>query len=352
MMKILLFGGFLGSGKTTIIRSLIDTIRKQNLGSIAVIENEIGEIGIDDTLLREGTVLVKPLFGGCVCCEITGSLLYAVEEIERTLSPAWLIIEMTGVAELKNISEILRQYKKTGPLPMAISVVDGSRWDRLSAVLGDFIRAQLSGCDVAIVNKADLCKNPELIAQSVTAFTGVQDVVIMSSLSDGAESLSVIHSRFLHHNNPDTHADHVNCSQESRHHGEHNHDNLHDHDHSEESGAGSFSRNYILNTGFALDKKELIQKLAGVLTEISVLLACTDVIFGHIKAIVKESEDSYARFSITKPREVDILLSDNWSLRNQCDTSFSFTLNLNSMFHSVQDIERLAGPCLQQLMCD
>ena len=65
---------------------------------MAIIENEIGEAGVDDKLLSDGGFQVRPLFGGCVCCQITGDLVTAVEEIRKDLDPDWLIVEMTGLA--------------------------------------------------------------------------------------------------------------------------------------------------------------------------------------------------------------------------------------------------------------
>ena len=182
-MKILLFGGFLGSGKTTIIRAFIDAIVAGELGTIAIIENEIGEVGVDDVLLREGSVEIKPLFGGCVCCEITGSLVFAVDEIYRRVSPDWLIIELTGVAELSNVKELLGSFTKIPLEITGISVVDGSRWERLQKI-GQFIKDQIINCDLVVINKTDICPDQDAVTESVKAFTGVTNIIRMSADRD------------------------------------------------------------------------------------------------------------------------------------------------------------------------
>ena len=107
-MKLLIFGGFLGSGKTTIIRKVLEGL--VSIGqTAAVIENEIGEIGIDDQVLSDAEVSVTPLFGGCACCQISGSLIRAIERIEFELNPDWLIIELSGLAMVGNLKNLFRR---------------------------------------------------------------------------------------------------------------------------------------------------------------------------------------------------------------------------------------------------
>ncbi|HWQ62386.1 MAG TPA: GTP-binding protein [Negativicutes bacterium] len=155
-MRILLFGGFLGSGKTSIILQLARQITVGGEDTVAIIENEIGEQGIDDKLLSAGGFTVKPLFGGCVCCQITGDLLIAVEEIARAITPGWLIIEMTGLAVPGNVAKLIRQYNATGAKCKTITVVDASRWAELKEVLAPLVDSQVKDSDLVIVNKADL----------------------------------------------------------------------------------------------------------------------------------------------------------------------------------------------------
>lgn len=85
-MNILLVGGFFGSGKTTVISRLMDQILAEGQ-SLCIIENEIGKNSIDDLLLQHGSVEITAIAGGCVCCQVTGSLIEAVRDLNRQFSP-------------------------------------------------------------------------------------------------------------------------------------------------------------------------------------------------------------------------------------------------------------------------
>lgn len=158
-MKILLVGGFLGSGKTSLIRSVLQGIADSG-GTAAIIENEIGENGIDDQLLAESKFEITPLFGGCVCCQISGDLISAVSRIRTELAPDWLIIEATGIAFLSELRELLERRDPTLPV-FGIAVVDITRWARLYKAMPELMRNQLEGAEIILINKTDV-KTPEL----------------------------------------------------------------------------------------------------------------------------------------------------------------------------------------------
>ena len=97
-MKILLIGGFLGSGKTSFILKLAHhMIEDLGIANIVILENEIGEISVDDKVLGAAGYEVRGLFAGCVCCTLAGELPSSIRQIERELNPDWLIMEATGV---------------------------------------------------------------------------------------------------------------------------------------------------------------------------------------------------------------------------------------------------------------
>jgi G3E family GTPase len=172
-MKVLLFSGFLASGKTTLIRSFIQCIQDHGMGLVAVIENEVGAIGIDDLLIKESGVTVKPISGGCVCCQVTGSLIKALDEINATVAPEWLIIELTGVAKLADLKIMLQKYStalKEGNTLMAFTIIDANRWEKLSVRAEHLLRPQAEASDILVVNKIDLCENPEEKRSAISRF--------------------------------------------------------------------------------------------------------------------------------------------------------------------------------------
>lgn len=155
-MQILLFGGFLGSGKTTTILQVakeITTIRKE---TVVIIENEIGEAGVDDQLLTGSGLQVRPLFGGCVCCQITGDLVAAVDEIVKTIHPVWLIIEMTGLAVPGKVAAFIKQYDSSHSKCKTVTIVDAGRWPELKEVLEPLVMSQVKESDLVIINKIDV----------------------------------------------------------------------------------------------------------------------------------------------------------------------------------------------------
>ena len=109
-MKCMIIGGFLGSGKTTTIRKLIEYLGAQGQ-RIAIIVNEIGEVGIDGDTISEGGVETREITNGCVCCTLRISMEYTLKNIITSYRPDTIIIEPTGIAFPRQIK---KQYRKHG----------------------------------------------------------------------------------------------------------------------------------------------------------------------------------------------------------------------------------------------
>jgi G3E family GTPase len=163
-LKILILGGFLGSGKTSVLLQLAQYLVQQYPGSqmsqVAIIENEIGQIGIDDKLLRGNGYTVRDIFSGCVCCSLNSDLLSAVQEIKSTIDPEWLIIEATGVAFPDKIAESL--FTNLGIAAQIVTLVDASRWQRIRMPLANLIEGQLNDAHLILINKTDLVEETVL----------------------------------------------------------------------------------------------------------------------------------------------------------------------------------------------
>jgi G3E family GTPase len=153
-MRIVIVGGFLGSGKTTLVRGLIQALSDQGAGPIAVLENEVGREGLDGQLLSRTQVQVTRLYGGCLCCQYAGNLLPAVEEIRAKADPAFLLLELTGLAMLPGVLDVFRQAGTDDSL-IPICVADASRWDRLRLSTGEMLFQQAQGARAILLNKLD-----------------------------------------------------------------------------------------------------------------------------------------------------------------------------------------------------
>jgi G3E family GTPase len=158
LMEVILITGFLGAGKTTLIRHLLSSGLNGD-ARVAVIVNEVGEIGIDGSVInrQEGQdVDVMELTGGCICCTIKTDFFKAVQEIHRTIKPSHLIVEATGIAQPGDMFDVLCQapVSEFSRLKSVITVVDAGFFEARE-VLGSFYDNQIKCADIIILNKID-----------------------------------------------------------------------------------------------------------------------------------------------------------------------------------------------------
>lgn len=175
-MQIIILGGFLGSGKTSFLlqfaRYLVDKERDYAAHvKVAILENEIGQIGIDDKILSSAGFKVDNLFAGCACCSLAGELVTAVQTIQKTLNPKWLIIEATGVAYPGSMKKTIGE--NFGLDAFIITLVDAKRWRRLRNAMENLMSEQLKDSSIVFINKADLVDDLELaqIKESIIPYT-------------------------------------------------------------------------------------------------------------------------------------------------------------------------------------
>ena len=146
-------GGFLGSGKTTLVMRIaeryISTGRK-----VAVLVNEIGEIGVDGATIGGSGLNTVELSEGCICCSLSGSLQSTMRQIESEIEPDVLLIEPTGLALPHKVREIIRGTVDDEHVSI-IGICDAQRFPVLKEKKEDFLRMQLSRSDVLWINKID-----------------------------------------------------------------------------------------------------------------------------------------------------------------------------------------------------
>lgn len=152
-MKIHIIGGFLGSGKTTLIMAMAERYIEKGL-KVTILENEAGEIGVDGAVLRNKGLDAVELTNGCICCTLTGTLQSTMRSIERDIDPDILIIEPTGLALPHKVTEMIRGTVDDEKVSI-IGVCDAVRFPLLVEKKEEFIRMQLSKSDVLWINKID-----------------------------------------------------------------------------------------------------------------------------------------------------------------------------------------------------
>jgi G3E family GTPase len=161
-MHLLLFSGFLGSGKTSLIIP-VSNAAVQSGHRAAIIVNEIGEIGIDNQLMRQLGLNVWELVAGCICCTLSGDLIATLQKLDLDHAPDLVIVEASGAADPKSVLGALPYYRGR-PLASVrtASVLDPLRLPMLIEVMAPLITSQIQHADLIILSKTDLATSDQV----------------------------------------------------------------------------------------------------------------------------------------------------------------------------------------------
>ena len=190
-MRLIVVAGFLGSGKTTVLleiaRHLVAAGRK-----VAVIENEIGEVGIDGRYVAEQGLVVKELFGGCICCTLAIGIVDALKTIARTYDPDYVLLEPSGIARPGDVIATVDQYASDIDDVAVVTLIDVERFDVFLEVLGPMLEGQVARANVIALNKVDTVspEQVERILSAVRTLAPAVPVVAVSALD--RESLASV----------------------------------------------------------------------------------------------------------------------------------------------------------------
>ncbi|NTU88565.1 MAG: GTP-binding protein [Actinobacteria bacterium] len=173
MNGVIIIGGFLGAGKTSVLlqfaRRLTETAPDKS-NRLAIIENEIGEVGVDDQALGFGYT-VDTMLSGCVCCTLSVDLVNGLRALQADLDPDYVVLETTGVA---SPGAVKRDIVEFAGLPVrTCCVVDAKRWRKYrKCMVSTLLESQLVDADVILVTKGDLVDEEEcaFVEESVREF--------------------------------------------------------------------------------------------------------------------------------------------------------------------------------------
>lgn len=228
MTKIDIFSGFLGAGKTTLIKKLIkEAYAGENL---VLIENEFGEIGVDGGFLAEAGIKINELNSGCICCSLVGDFSKALKKVHTEYNPDRILIEPSGVGKL---SDVIRAVESAGLEDCTINtytaVVDAVKCKMYMKNFGEFFNDQIETASCIVFSHTDIASAEKLAnaVELVKAHNKNATVVTTAwNELDGKQILSAMeHSRTL--------ADELKELEEEH---EHHHGHCHHHDHEEEHG--------------------------------------------------------------------------------------------------------------------
>lgn len=158
MTKIDIISGFLGAGKTTLIKKLLE--EAFDLEKVVLIENEFGEIGIDGAILKDYGIEIKEMNSGCICCTIAGDFSLALKEILELYKPDRIIIEPSGVGKLSDVINGCKKFLKEGSveLDMCITVVDAMKYKVYIKNFAEFYANQLANAKTIILSRSQNAK--------------------------------------------------------------------------------------------------------------------------------------------------------------------------------------------------
>ena len=171
-MFIIQVGGFLGSGKTTLMIRLGKAIGAAGR-KVVIIVNEVGEVGVDGDVLEANKLRTVEITEGCICCSLSGTLQSTLRTVKKELSPDVVLIEPTGLALPKRINQIVRTSMVEPEGSFTVVLVDSFRIGDLLEANGTFFLRQLEGSDLIGLNKVDIISDEDV----ETAESRLQDLV-------------------------------------------------------------------------------------------------------------------------------------------------------------------------------
>ncbi len=249
MTKIDIVSGFLGAGKTTLIKKLL----KDALAGtkVVLIENEFGEIGIDGGFLKEAGIEIKEMNSGCICCSLVGDFGTSLREVMATYAPERILIEPSGVGKLSDVMRAISDAAEGSEMELnsAVAVVDASKCKMYAKNFGEFFLNQITYAGTVILTRADKASkekmdeavalvkehNPKarIITTPLTELDGKQILDTIEGNADlEAEMLAEVlatREEEHHHHHHDDEDEHC-CGHEHHHHDE-DHDDEHEHHH-------------------------------------------------------------------------------------------------------------------------
>ena len=239
MTKIDVFSGFLGAGKTTLIKKLLKEVLD---GSRTVlIENEFGEIGIDGGFLKEAGIEIKEMNSGCICCSLVGDFGASLKEVIETYGPDRILIEPSGVGKLSDVLKAVENVAADLDVQVnsAVAVVDASKAKMYIKNFGEFFINQIEYAGTILLSRTDKV-SPEKLQECVRLVRehNAKAVIITTPLADldgkavletieGADTLDQMMAELLTHAQEEHHHDEESCCG----HGEHHHGEDHGHEH-------------------------------------------------------------------------------------------------------------------------
>lgn len=266
MTKIDIISGFLGAGKTTFIKKMIDEVYTGE--KLVLIENEFGEVGIDGGFLKDSGIEISEMNSGCICCSLVGDFAKNLQEVLDKFSPDRILIEPSGVGKLSDVMASVIDLEKTHDVKVnaLVTVVNALKASKQMKAFGEFFNNQIEYATTVVLSrsqkaspeqlefcvkqiqtlnpKAAIITTPwdEIQGSQILKVIEGQDNLEMKTLAEAAHEAHEHehhhehdHEEHEHHHDHEEHEHHHDHDQEEH---EHHHDHEHEHEHHHDHGEG------------------------------------------------------------------------------------------------------------------
>ena len=254
MTKIDIISGFLGAGKTTLIKKLLEEVFADE--KVVLVENEYGEVGIDGGFLKDAGIEIKELNSGCICCTLVGDFSRSLKEVIETYTPDRILIEPSGVGKLSDVMTSVKEMEEKFDVKLnaLVTVVNAKKATKQLRAFGEFFGNQIENATTIVLSrtqemeadKLDVCVhdirevNPKaaIITTPWDQLTGEQVLDVVegqrSFMEEMMEEFEAEHHHHDHDHDHEHHHDHDDHDHDHEHHhdhDDHDHDHEHHHDH-------------------------------------------------------------------------------------------------------------------------
>ena len=251
MTKIDIISGFLGAGKTTFIKKMIDEAFQGE--QIVLIENEFGEVGIDGGFLKDAGIQITEMNSGCICCSLVGDFGKNLNEVITKYHPDRILIEPSGVGKLSDVMKSVIDIEKEQDVKLnaLVTVVNALKASKQMKAFGEFFNNQIEYATTVILSRSQnatpeqlefcvkqiqkLNPNAAIITTDWNAIGGEQILKVMEG-QDNLEMKVLAEARHAQDEEEHEHEHHHHDHEEHEHHHDHDHEeheHHHDHDHEE-----------------------------------------------------------------------------------------------------------------------
>ena len=269
MTKVDIFSGFLGAGKTTLIKKLIEEAYQNE--KVVLIENEFGEIGIDGGFLKDAGIEINEMTSGCICCSLVGDFGKALEKVLAEFAPDRILIEPSGVGKLSDvITAVTNLHNEALCLNAAVAVVDAKKAKMYMQNFGEFYNNQIEHAAAVILShtaglaqkKLDDCvalvrkynEKAPVVTTDWEELTGQQLLETIEQKNTLAAQLASLENEAHEHHDHGHHHHDEDC-------GCHEHEHHHDHHHHH---ADEVFQSFGLETSHKFTKEQIEEALSAL----------------------------------------------------------------------------------------